>query len=98
VSLTIFNVIKVIIKYIPLEMAFGIMLYQMLGYLGFGYGTTANLGETFNWGRASFSTFEATYYPGLYIFVIMISLILFHEGLEAPTSQREFLDTPAISS
>ncbi|MFX0030456.1 MAG: ABC transporter permease subunit [Candidatus Hermodarchaeota archaeon] len=92
------NVIKVIIKYIPLEMAFGIMLYQMLGYLGLGIQTTANLGQTFNWGRASFSLIELTYYPGLYIFIIMISLILLHEGLEAPKSQREFLDVPVISS
>lgn len=92
------NVIKVIIKYIPLEMAFGIMLYQMLGYLGFGDRTTALLGETFNWGRASFTTIETTYYTGLYLFVIMVSLILLHEGFEAPVKEQDILKTPVISS
>ena len=92
------NVIKVIIKYIPLEMAFGIMLYQMLGFLGLGDETTAQLGITFSYGRAQFSAFDAMYWPGLYIFVIMLSLILLHEGLEAPTAQRDVLNAPAISS
>jgi len=92
------NVIKVIIKYIPLEMAFGIMLYQMFGFLGLGDETTAQLGIAFNYGRAQFSAFEAMYWPGLYIFVIMLSLILLHEGLEAPTVQRDVLNAPAISS
>lgn len=92
------NVIKVAIKYIPLEMAFGIMLYLMLGYIGLGDETTAQLGITFNYGRGHWSAFEAIYWPGLYIFVIMLSLILLHEGLEAPTAQRDVLNTPVISS
>jgi len=92
------NTIKAIIKYIPLEMAFGIMLYQMLGFLGLTDETIPQLGVSLNYGRGSFSAFEATYWPGIYLFVIMLSLILLHEGLDAPTGQRDILNAPVISS
>jgi len=93
------NTIKTIIKYFPLEMCFGIMLYQMLGFLGLADMTTANLGITFYYGRGVLSAYNwAVVWPGIYIFVISLSLILLHEGLEAPIAQREVLTTSAISS
>jgi ABC-type dipeptide/oligopeptide/nickel transport system permease component/ABC-type dipeptide/oligopeptide/nickel transport system permease subunit len=92
------NIVKIVIKYFPLEMAFGIMLYQILGFLGLADETTPQLGVSFNYGRASFSNEWALFWPGMYIFVISLSLILIHEGLEAPTVQRDVLNSPAISS
>ncbi len=92
------NVFKVIIKYIPLEMAFGIMLYQMLGYIGLTLEPTALLVKTFNYGRESWGAFGATFWPILFIFLIMVSLILLHEGLKAPTVQRDVLIEPVITT
>jgi peptide/nickel transport system permease protein len=95
---SIFNIIKTTIKHIPLEMAFGIMLYQMIGYLGLTDETTAQLGVSLNYARGYWPAFEAMYWPGLYLFVIMLSLILLHEGLDAPVKEQDILKTPVISS
>jgi len=92
------NAIKVIIKYIPLEMAFGIMLYQMLGYIGLADETTAQLGITFQYGRGQWGANYARFWPGFYLFLIMLGLILLHEGLNAPTAPRDILIEPVITS
>ncbi|MFX1525881.1 MAG: hypothetical protein ACFFCC_20415 [Promethearchaeota archaeon] len=85
------NALKVIIKYIPLVMASGIMLYVLIGYIGLGDETTANLGITFEYGRSSFSATWALFMPGQVIFAIMLSLLFLHEGLKAPTIHRDEL-------
>lgn len=88
---------KTIIKYIPLEMAFAILLYQYFGFIGFMDQTTAQLGITSNYGMYSFSAVEAMFWPGFFIFLIMLSLILLHEGLKAPTAPRDVINKPLIT-
>lgn len=92
------NAIKVIIKYIPLEMAFAILLYQSLGFIGLMDETTSQLGITLQYGRGSWGALGAIYWPGFFINIIMLSLILLHEGLKAPTAQRDVLNEPVITS
>ncbi|HEC38836.1 MAG TPA: hypothetical protein ENI29_11420 [bacterium] len=85
------NVIKVIIKYIPLEMVFGIMLYQMVGYIGIADETTAQLAVTFQYGSGQFGDFGSIFWPGFFLFLIMVGLILIHEGLDTPRSTHNIL-------
>ena len=92
------TVIKVVIKYIPLEMAFGIMLYQILALIGLGDASVASLGTDINWARGSFSNFNAAVWPGFYLFLIMLGLICLHEGLNAPKTPRDILIEPVITS
>ncbi len=77
----IIKIIKTIIVSIPLEAAFTILIYQFLGIMGLTDETTGQLGTTFNYGRGSFPTWRAWFFPGLFIFLIILSLILLHEGL-----------------
>ncbi|MFW9821581.1 MAG: hypothetical protein ACFFE4_01515 [Candidatus Thorarchaeota archaeon] len=93
------NALKVIIKYIPLVMASGIMLHVLIGYIGLGDETTANLGITFVYGRSNFYTATwAVFMPGQIIFALMLSLLFLHEGLKAPTMHREEPIESVISS
>ena len=91
------NAIKVIIKYIPLEMAFVILLYQSLGFIGLMDESTSQLGISFNYGCSQFSAYGARSWPGLFINIIMLSLILLHESLKAPPTQRDVLNEPVIT-
>jgi ABC-type dipeptide/oligopeptide/nickel transport system permease subunit len=92
------NVIKVIIKHIPLEMAFAIMLYQMLGFIGItDESAAAQLGETIQYGRGQWGDLGKIYWPGFYLFLIMLGLLLLHEGLNAPTTSRVILIEPVFT-
>jgi peptide/nickel transport system permease protein len=86
-----FNITKAIIKYIPLEMAFAILLYQTLGFVGFGDPQLPQLGVTLNWSMASLS-YWALIWPGIFLLLISLGLILLHEGLQSPTSSRTISD------
>jgi len=88
-----FEIIKSIIKSIPLEIVFVILLYQALGFMGFSDPQVPQLGETLNWGRSRlFSAIWATIWPGLFLFIITLSLIFLHEGLQAPASHNTILN------
>ncbi|MFX1574242.1 MAG: hypothetical protein ACFFB0_15980 [Promethearchaeota archaeon] len=82
---------KRIIKYIPLEMAFAILLYQSLGFIGLADERTAQLGTSLSYGRAEFEIFRVNIWPSFFIFLIMLSLILLHEGLNTSIRQKEVL-------
>jgi ABC-type dipeptide/oligopeptide/nickel transport system permease component/ABC-type dipeptide/oligopeptide/nickel transport system permease subunit len=86
-----FDIAKLIIKYIPLEMAFAILLFQTLGFLGIVGVFPVQLGVTFSYGRADFTARWATFWPGFFIFLILLSLFLLHEGLKIPTLQQKVL-------
>ncbi|MHA1883951.1 MAG: hypothetical protein ACW96S_02770 [Promethearchaeota archaeon] len=88
------DIAKMILKYIPLEMAFAILLYQTIGFLGVVDRSTAQLGLTLNYGRGHLSATWASFWPGLFMFLILLSLFLLHEGLKVPTVQREALSEP----
>ena len=78
-------------------MVFGIMLYQMLGFIGLADETTAQLGVTIQYG--AWGAFGAVYWPGFYLFLTMLGLLLLHEGLNAPIASRDvLLYEPIITS
>ncbi|GAI22716.1 unnamed protein product, partial [marine sediment metagenome] len=83
------EIAKSIIKSIPLEVMFAILLYQALGFIGLSDPQVPLLGETLNWGGARLlSAIWALFWPGLFLFFITLSLIFLHEGLQAPASQN----------
>ena len=86
------DIAKSIIKYIPLEVAFAIILYQTLGFMGFSDSQVPQLGETLNWGRGHISAIWANMWPGIFLFLIMLGLILLHEGLQAPVPHKPIAD------
>ena len=104
------EIAKSIIKSIPLEVMFAILLYQALGFLGLSDPLVPQLGITLNWSRARlFTAFWANFWPGLFLFFITLSLIFLHEGLQAPASQKNISslrssrrtsvsDTPIVKS
>lgn len=85
------NIIKRIIKFIPLEIAFAILLYHSLGVLRVMDETTAQLGITFSYGIGHLKVFWPVFGPGFFIFLILLGFILLHEGLEAPIKSREVI-------
>jgi ABC-type dipeptide/oligopeptide/nickel transport system permease subunit len=86
------DIAKSIIKYIPLEVAFAIILYQTLAFMGFSDSQVPQLGESLNWGRGHISATWANMWPGLFLFFILLGLILLHEGLQAPASNKPKID------
>lgn len=93
-----FDIIKSVIKYIPL-VAFAILLYQAIGFLGLLLNSqVSQLGETLYLGRGQFNAYGANLWPGFFIFLIMLGLILLHEGLKAPTKHKEAIEVPHLTS
>jgi peptide/nickel transport system permease protein len=79
----IWNIVKAVIRYMPLGIAFAIILYNALGFLGFGDPTLINLGTDISRARANlFAAFHASFWPGLMITGIIGSFLLFHIGLQ----------------
>ncbi|MFX1574257.1 MAG: ABC transporter permease subunit [Promethearchaeota archaeon] len=77
------RIVKTIIRQIPLNFAIAILLYSSVGFLGFFKGTIVSLGNDIN--RARENPYEAPWaslWPGLTIFGIAFSLIIFHIGLQ----------------
>lgn len=77
---------KKIIAYLPLFAGFAILLYASIGFLGFADPHTIQLGDLIYKGR--YWIYPYYYYvpwicfwPGLTIFLIVISLFVCHEGL-----------------
>lgn len=84
-----FNIIRSVIKYIPLEIAFAILLYQSLGFIGVTDERIPQLGVDINYGRGMFTHFESKFWPGLYLFLILFGFIILHEGLKTSTRHIE---------
>ena len=86
------EIAKSIIKSIPLEVMYAMLLYQALGFIGFADPLSPQLGITLNWGMGHLiSGIWATFWPGLYIFIISLSLVFLHEGLQPPASHKTIL-------
>ncbi|MHA1883950.1 MAG: hypothetical protein ACXAAI_13925 [Promethearchaeota archaeon] len=82
---------KIIIKYIPLEMVFAILLFQSIGFLGLMDGTNPQLGITISYGLGSFGAIYFILWPSFFLFLILLSLLLLHEGLKLPTLQQKVM-------
>jgi ABC-type dipeptide/oligopeptide/nickel transport system permease component/ABC-type dipeptide/oligopeptide/nickel transport system permease subunit len=78
------KLIKSIIIYIPLGIAFTLIIYFAIGFLGFlGFTSSLNLGITFGIGRANpYGAPWAWIWPGITIFGMLFSLLLLHIGLK----------------
>ena len=61
------------------------MLYQIVGFFGLIDISIPQLGISCNWARATFGKFW-TLWPGFFLFLLLLSLILIHEGLNTSTS------------
>ncbi|NHJ19646.1 MAG: ABC transporter permease subunit [Candidatus Lokiarchaeota archaeon] len=73
---------KKILAYIPLFMGFSILFYASLGFLGFTNPFTIQLGMDISEARAFMYVAPwAIIWPGLAIFLIVVSLFILHEGL-----------------
>jgi ABC-type dipeptide/oligopeptide/nickel transport system permease subunit len=87
-----FDIIKSVIKYIPLELAFAILMYQSLGFIGLTDERIPQLGVDINYGRGQWGAYYAVFWPGFFIFLILLGLLLLHEGLKVPPLQQKVLD------
>ena len=75
-------IIKKVLTYVPLFAGFAILLYLALGFLGFSDPLTIQLGDLVSEGRAMMFTAPwASLWPGFIAFLIVISLLVLHEGL-----------------
>jgi len=83
------KIIKTIIISIPLEIAFAILSFHFLGFIGLADETRSQLGISFSYGIYSPFSFRAWFWPGFFIFLIMLSLILLHEGLKTLFKDRD---------
>ncbi len=92
-----FDIIKSVIKYIPLEMALAILMYQSLGFLGLTDERIPQLGVDIQYGRGQWGAYFAVFWSGLFFFLILFGLLLLHEGLKAPIVQREVINKEAMT-
>ena len=75
-------IIKKVLTYVPLFAGFAILLYLALGFLGFSDPLTIQLGRLVSVGREHmFDAPWASLWPGFIAFLIVISLLVLHEGL-----------------
>jgi len=73
---------KKIISYLPLFAGFAILFYVALGFLGYSYPLTVQLGDLVSEGRVHlYDAPWASLWPGLIAFLIVTSLFILHEGL-----------------
>ncbi len=82
-DININRIVKKVICYIPLNFAFAILLFEALGFIGFGDRDMIELGK--NISNVSGHLFDApwaTLWPGLAIFGIVLSFLIFHVGLQ----------------
>jgi len=76
---------KKLIAYLPLFMAFNILLFEAIGFLGFSDPQIIQLGDSISRAR-SFVFFApwASLWPGLALYVLMIGFLALHYGLKEP--------------
>ena len=89
------DITRELIIYIPWALIFAIFLYASLGFLGFSDFKDFNLGfmihRAYDYGL-DLKHYRAVFWPGLALFIIMIALLLVHEGLKNPSIQRAITD------
>jgi len=90
--LSISDMIKTVIRYIPLLMGYSILFYNFLGFLGYSDPRFFNLGAEISVARDYlYMAPWASFYPGIAIFLLTIGFFLLYAGLqESPKELREF--------
>ena len=68
--------------------AFSILGLAGLAFIGMGDPTVANWGVDINWARASFTTFLAAFWPGLFLGIATIGFMLLGDGLRDAIDPR----------
>ncbi|MHA2390977.1 MAG: ABC transporter permease subunit [Promethearchaeota archaeon] len=87
---TIGKIGKSLISYIPLAIVLAIILYNVIGYLGFADNRLIQLGRDISVARQNpYDAPWAWFWPGLAIFLISLSFIIFHLGLKGYASIRK---------
>ena len=77
------RIIRKVISYIPLNFAFAILIFEALGFVGFGDLIMIELGKNINVARMMLYTAPwATLWSGLAIFGLVSSFLIFHIGLQ----------------
>jgi len=72
-----------IFLYIPLELALVILIYESIGFLGFSDPRYFGLGRDVDLARAHIiDAFHALFWPGLYIFFLVVGFVSLHVGLK----------------
>ena len=82
-GISIKRIIKRVINHIPLNLAFAILVFEALGFLGFGDLGMIELGKSINAARMNlYNAPWATLWPGLAIFGLVLSFFVLHVGLQ----------------
>lgn len=68
--------------------AFSILGLAGLAFIGMGDPTVANWGVDINWARASFTTFLAAFWPGLFLGIATIGFMLLGDGIRDAIDPR----------
>lgn len=92
------DITKELIIFIPWALIFAIFLYISVGFLGFSDYRDFNLGFMMQSAYDSgvvIERYRAAFWPGLALFIVMIGLLLVHEGLKKGT--RVFNPIDSIS-
>jgi hypothetical protein len=85
------DMIKTVIRYIPLLMGYSILFYNFLGFLGYSDPRFFQFGAEINAARDYlYMAPWASLYPGIAIFILTIGFFLLYAGLqESPKELRE---------
>jgi len=76
---------KKLIAYFPLFLAFNILLFEAIGYLGFSDPSIVQLGNNISSAREYLFTAPwASFWPGLALYVLGMGFITLHYGLKEP--------------
>lgn len=82
-GISIKRIIKQVLSHIPLNFAIAIMIFEALGFLGFGDISMIELGKSINSARINlYDAPWATLWPGLAIFGLVLSFLVLHVGLQ----------------
>lgn len=82
-DINIKRVIKKVLSHIPLNFALAVMIYEAVGFIGFGGPGMIELGKSINIARSNlYMAPWATLWPGLAIFGIVFSSLILHIGLQ----------------
>lgn len=77
------SLLKKVVIYIPLELAFVILIYESIGFLGFSDPRYFGLGRDVDLARGHITdAFHALFWPGLYLFFLIVGFISLHIGLK----------------
>ena len=76
---------KKVIAYFPLFMAFSILLFEAIGFLGFYDPLLVQLGDSISTARLHlYDATWASFWPSLALYVLVIGFITLHYGLKEP--------------